>query len=38
MKTNHNKWMKILQAIFSLLANIFGNLKIKETDGRSQGA
>jgi len=29
MAKKHNNWMKILTAVFTALANLFGSLKIK---------
>jgi len=32
MAQKHNKWMTILQAVFSALASLFGTIKITKSD------
>lgn len=32
MAKKHNQWMRILTAVFSALANLFGSLKIQNKD------
>jgi len=31
MAKKHNNWMKILTAVFTALANLFGSLKIRQS-------